>query len=193
MSDETRTVLSTELDNGKPPLTISVDKRLACIDDYRPTSTYPWWGRCLVHFGVPVAIAVLVLLTLRVAIWVLIPGIVAQETVLRVVKTAKLAFLSHPWPFAVLTAIPLISFVILYWIVCRHIVRLEKIASEERKQRFDMRRFLIEKSIEYAEKQVKTDKKDNKDSNWSIFITVNKNGNNGQPNGEAPSPSPVAS
>ena len=58
---------------------------------------------------------------------------------------------SVSWPYVAMIAVFLSAIVSLCWIGCRHAARMEKMESEERKQKVDVRRFLFEKSIELAQ------------------------------------------
>lgn len=58
---------------------------------------------------------------------------------------------SLSWPYVAMVAVFLSAIVALCWIGCRHSVRMEKMSSEERKQKVDVRRFLFEKSVELAQ------------------------------------------
>ena len=166
MSETSETVFSVTLgENNTPKVKVDVDPRVSCIDDSDPFVAYPWLGHCLSHLGVPLAIAAIVLLVLGAVI----PIIGAQETTLRFARAGKQAFISNPWPFVAIISVILTAIVVLFWIMCRHVLRMEKIAAEERKQRFDMRRFLVEKSIEFARQKTMLNK-----NAYPMFLTITK-------------------
>ena len=102
---------------------------------------------------------------------------------------------SVSWPYVAMVAVFLSAIVALCWIGCRHTARMEKMTSEERKQKVDKRRFLFEKSIELAQ-AISRENGGLSKKIHSVSIVLNHpcGGGNNKPdgtdngNGDAPTP-----
>lgn len=166
MSEKSETVFSVTLDENSPKsLTLVVDPRLSCLDDsyavHENTKTEnhsrPLWILLGVLGGL--------FWGLNIALWLKPPILFSTKTNLSSCGIVWKSSHFNSWPLVTLFIGFLIFTVAIYWIWARHNIRIEKIASEERKQRFDMRKFLVEKSFDHAEKQAKANKNNDEKTN----------------------------
>ena len=176
-----KTIFTTNLGEGKPMLTIHVDPQFICLDEnegapmkfrFKHMPTAVW--------GLMVLFAVMAVGAVVAGRW-LAPVFPDKTTLFASFPgTVKAMSSTNAWSRTVIVVALLAAVVTLFWIGCKYSVRMAKLAYEEWNQRFAMRRFLFEKTVEYAERSAKKDKSDGNDSKWSISITVNKNAENGK-------------
>lgn len=178
MNEEQKTLFSANLGDNKPMLTINADSKVFCLDESTPEGKKCDCGCKTCRQCMWIAVALLAA-GVCAAVWLMCQdfSVLDAKIVLNGIASAKCHF--STWPFVTLIVALLTAVVSLFQIGCRYKLRLEKLASEERRQRFDMRRFLVEKSIDYSEKQAKAGaendkKKGDNGSAYSISITVNK-------------------
>ena len=181
--NEQKKVFSVNLDGDKPKLAIIADADVFCLKDATSESQESG-GDAKTYCGAILIIGAILVGGVGVAICLKSLCLFCYSTKFALCEITKAEFDYSPWPFVVLTVALLAAIVALCLIGCRHALRMEKIAFEKWKQCFDMRRFLIEKSIDYAGKHAATDTKKDNTSAYSISITVNKNGTDkdSQPN-----------
>lgn len=178
MNEEQKTLFSANLGDNKPMLTINADSKVFCLDESTPEGKKCDCGCKTCRQCMWIAVALLAA-GVCAAVWLMCQdfSVLDAKIVLNGIASAKCHF--STWPFVTLIVALLTAVVSLFQIGCRYKLRLEKLASEERRQRFDLRRFLVEKSIDYSEKQAKAvaenDKKNGDNSAYSISIAVNKN------------------
>lgn len=180
--NEQEKVFSVNLDGGKPKLDIIADADVFCLKD-ATTESQRSGGAKMYCSGIFIVVVILVG-SVGVAVCLKSLCLFYYSTKLALCEITKVEFNYSPWPFVVLTVASLAAIVALCLIGYRHALRMEKLAFEKWKQRFDMKRFLIEKSIDYAGKHAAADTKKDNTSAYSISITVNKNGTDkdSQPN-----------
>ena len=173
MSEIILSIVSTR--NTKQQLEVYADPSVFCLTTPAPQSLKSECKRGMLWLWVQSTVMIVVLIGFGIAVWSELPDMFAPTiTKMSLFSTRCQMSMSssNPWPIVVLLVGFLFAFVALCWIGSRHAARIEKMAVEERKQRFDMRRFIVEKAIECAEMQIKTEK-DNTNK-YSFSIVLNK-------------------
>lgn len=164
---EQKKVFSVSGNGGNPAFEVEVDSKFACLNESRSWCISTW-----IFAGVPIVLAIASVIVAALRAFVSH----SMQATLSAWGVAGVSFSMNPWPHVAFASALLAAVVVLCCIGCKYAIRLQKMANEERKQRFEMRHFIFEKAIEYAGKQVNGGEKE--DSKWSVSITVNKNSEN---------------